>query len=86
MSWILIVTMAILLAAIVLIEIRAIREGDERRRHAPGYWLVMVGLIMIGVGIAAALTEDDVLALLLAAAGLGSVTLGATRHDVVAVH
>lgn len=85
MSWVLMVTMAVLLAAVVLIEIRAIREGDERRRHAPGYSLVMVGLIVIAVGIAAALEDQALTALLLAGAGLGTVALGATRHDVVAV-
>ena len=85
MSWVLMVTMAVLLAAVVLIEIRAIREGDERRRHAPGYSLVMVGLIVIAVGIAAALSEQALMALLLAGAGLASVALGATRHDLVVV-
>jgi hypothetical protein len=85
MSWVLMVTMAILLAAVVLIEIRAIREGDERRRHAPGYSLVMVGLVVIAISIAAAITEQGLMALLLAGSGLVAVALGATRHDVVAV-
>ena len=58
MSLVLMLSMVILLAAVVLIEFRAIREGDERRRHAPGYALVMGGLVMIGIGIAAALTDE----------------------------
>jgi hypothetical protein len=85
MSWVLMVTMAFLLVAVVLIEFRAVREGDERRRRAPGYALVMVGLIVISIGIAAAVTEQGLMALLLAGAGLVTVALGATRHDVVAV-
>jgi hypothetical protein len=85
MSWVLIVSMAILVAAIVLIELRAIREGDERRRHAPGYALVLGGLIMIAIGIAAALNDEGVVSLLFSAAGFLGVVLGATRHDVVAV-
>jgi hypothetical protein len=85
MSWVLVVSMAILAAAVVLIEIRAVREGDERRRHAPGYALVMGGLIIIGLGIAAALTEAGASALLVSMAGLAVVALGATRHrEVVA--
>lgn len=86
MSWVLMVTVALLLAAVVLIEIRAIREGDERRRHAPGYMLTLVGLVAISVGIAAAMSDQGMVALLLAGGGLVMVALGATRHDVVAVH
>ena len=86
MSWVLMVTVAIFLAAAVLIEIRAVREGDERRRHAPGYALTLIGLVAIAMGIATAIGEESVMALLLAAGGLVAVALGATRHDVVAVH
>ena len=85
MSWMLLVTMAILLAAVVLIEIRAIREGDERRRHAPGYALTLVGLVAIAIGIAAAISDQGLVALVLASAGLVTVALGATRHDLVVV-
>jgi hypothetical protein len=83
MSWVLLVTMAILLAAIVLIEVRAIREGDERRRHAPGYALTLIGLVAIAIGIAEAISNQGPTALVLAGAGLVTVVLGATRHDVV---
>ena len=72
--------------AIVLIEIRAIRAGDERRHHAPGYALVMGGLIVIGIGIAAAASEQVAIALLASLAGLGAVALGATRHTEAAAH
>ena len=85
MSWVLLVTMAILLAAVVLIEIRAIREGDERRRHAPGYALTLVGLVAIAIGIAEAISDQGPVALVLASAGLVTVALGATRHDLVVV-
>jgi hypothetical protein len=83
MSWMLLVTMAILLVAVVLIEIRAVREGDERRRHAPGYALTLVGLVAIAIGIAAAISDQGLVALVLASAGLVTVALGATRHDLV---
>jgi hypothetical protein len=83
MSWMLLVTMAIFLAAVVLIEARAIREGDERRRHAPGYALTLVGLVAIAIGIAAAISDQGLVALVLASAGLVTVALGATRHDLV---
>jgi hypothetical protein len=83
MSWVLLVTMAILLAAIVLIEVRAIREGDERRRHAPGYALTLIGLVAIAIGIAEAISNHGPTALVLAGAGLVTVALGATRHDLV---
>lgn len=86
MSWVFMVSVAILVAAVVLIEFRAVREGDERRHHAPGYALVMGGLFMISIGIAAALTEGAALALLASSAGLVAVVLGATRHKEIATH
>jgi Ca2+/Na+ antiporter len=85
MSLVFMVSIAILVAAVVLIEVRAVREGDELRRHAPGYALVMGGLIMVSVGMAAALTEEGVAALLVSLAGLVAVVLGATRHKQVAL-
>jgi len=85
MSLVFMVSIAILVAAVVLIEVRAVRAGDERRRHAPGYALVMGGLIMIGVGMAGALTEEGVPALLMSLAGLVAVVLGATRHEQAAL-
>ena len=75
MSLVLMVSMVILLAAVVLIEFRAIREGDERRQHAPGYALVMGGLVMIGIGIAAAMTDEGFVAVLVSLAGLLAVAL-----------
>lgn len=86
MSWVFIVTVAILMAAIVLIEARAVRAGDERTHHAPGYALVMGGLIVIGVGIAAAVSEQAVIALLASSVGLLAVVLGATRHTEAPAH
>jgi len=86
MSWVFMVSIAILVAAIVLIEARAIRAGDERRHHAPGYALVMGGLIVIGVGIAAAVSEQVVIALLASSVGLLAVVLGATRHSEAPAH
>jgi hypothetical protein len=86
MSWVFMVSLAVLLAAIVLIEYRAVRAGDERRHHAPGYMLVMGGLIMIGVGIAAAVSEQAAPALLASMAGLGSVVIGASRGREAAAH
>ena len=80
MSWVFLVSIAALLVAIVLIELRAVRMGDERSRHAPGYALVMGGLVMIGMGIAAAVSEQALPALLASSAGLVLVVLGATRH------
>ena len=86
MSWVFMVSIAILLVAIVLIELRAIRMGDERLHHAPGYALVMGGLIVIGLGIAAAMSEHVAMALLASSAGLLSVVLGATRHREATAH
>ena len=86
MSWVFMVSIAILLAAIVIIELRAVREGDERQHHAPGYALVMGGLIMIGIGIAAAMSNESAIALLASLAGLISVAIGATRHKEVIAH
>ena len=83
MSWVLILSVVILLAAVVLIEFRAIREGDERRRHAPGYALVMGGLVMIGIGIAAALTDEGPIAVLVSLVGLMAVALATTQHKTV---
>ena len=78
--------MVILAAAVVLIEIRAVRAGDEGRHHAPGYSLVMGGLIILGLGLAAALTESGALAVLVSMAGLAVVALGAMRHQEVVAH
>lgn len=86
MSWVFMVSIAVLLLAIVLIEFRAVRMGDERRHHAPGYALVMGGLIVIGIGIAAAVSEQGAVALLASVAGLLFVALGATRHSEAAAH
>ena len=86
MSWVFMVSIAVLLAAVVLIEYRAIRAGDERRHHAPGYALVLGGLVVISIGIAAAVTEQVTVALLASLAGLGAVALGATRHKEAAAH
>jgi hypothetical protein len=86
MSWVFVVSVAVLLAAVVLVEVRAVRTGDERWHHAPGYALVMGGLIAIGVGIAAAMSEQSTIALLASSAGLVSVVLGATRQKEAAAH
>jgi hypothetical protein len=86
MSWVFMASVVVLIAAIVLIEVRAVRAGDERRRHAPGYALVMGGLIVIGVGIAAAVSEQVVIALFASSAGLVAVALGATRHKEATAH
>ena len=86
MSWVFIVSIGVLVAAIVLIELRAVRAGDERRHHAPGYTLVMGGLVVISIGIAAAVSEQVVIALLASLVGLVAVILGATRHTHVPAH
>ena len=86
MSWVFMVSIAILLVAIVLIEVRAVRVGDEREHHAPGYALVMGGLVAIGLGIAAAMSEQEAIALLASSAGLLAVVLGATRNREAIAH
>ena len=85
-SWVFMVSIAVLVVAILLIEYRAIRTGDERRHHAPGYALVMGGLVAIAIGIAAAVSEQAAVALLASLTGLAAVALGATRHKEVAAH
>ena len=86
MSWVFTVSIAVLLLAVVLIEFRAIREGDEREHHAPGYAPVLGGLVLIGVGIAAAASNLVVVALLASTLGLISVALGATKHTEATAH
>lgn len=86
MSWVFVVSVAVLLTAVVLVEVRAVRAGDERWHHAPGYALVMGGLIVIGIGIAAAMSEQSAIALLASSAGLVSVVLGATRQRDATAH
>lgn len=86
MSWVFVLSMVVLAAAVVLIELRAVREGDESSRHAPGYAFVMGGLVIIALGIAAALTDAGVVALLVSMAGLAVVALGATRHTEAVAH
>lgn len=86
MSWVFMVSIAALVVAFVLIELRAVRMGDERLHHAPGYALVMGGLIVIGLGIAAAVSEQAVPSLLASSVGLLFVVLGATRHKEVTAH
>jgi hypothetical protein len=83
MSWVLLVSVAILLAAIVVTELRAIRTGDERKHHGPGYAFVLGGLVLIVVGIAAAMGDQDALALISSATGLLLVVVGASRHPAV---
>ena len=86
MPWVLLTSVALLLAAIVMIELRAIREGDERRHHAPGYALVMGGLVLIALGIAAAVSESNIAALALSLFGLLVVARGSTRHGGQTAH
>jgi len=86
MSWVFMVSVVVLLIATVLIELRAVRIGDERRHHAPGYALVMGGIIVIGVGIAAAVAQRVPIALLASCTGLLTVALGVTRPRGLHVH
>lgn len=86
MSWVFMMSIAVLLAAILLIEYRAIRAGDERRHHAPGYMLVLGGLVMISIGIAAASSEQAAIALLASCAGLAVVVIGAARGTEATAH
>ena len=86
MSWVFVVSMVALMLAIVLIELRAVRAGDEREHHAPGYAMVLGGLVLIGFGIAAAISDHGALTLLFSVVGLVSVALGATRHKEMAAH
>lgn len=79
MSWILLVTITFLLAAILLIELRAVHAGDERQHHAPGYVLVLGGLVAIASGIAMALTDEALFALLFSTLGFIAVGLGTIR-------
>jgi hypothetical protein len=86
MSSILVVALALLAIAVVLIELRALREGDERERTAPGFALVTCGVFMLALGVAAAVAGDEPLALIASLAGLATVALGATRHRQVTAH
>jgi hypothetical protein len=86
MSWVLIVCLAILAAGVVLIERRAVREGDERKRTAPGFAFVTLGVFMLAVGVAAAIAGDEPVALASSSLGLVSVVLGFSRHRAVVAH
>jgi hypothetical protein len=86
MTWVLMVTVAILGAAVMLIALRAFAEVDDNERHAPGFTFVMGGLVMISLGIAAALTEGTALALLASSAGLIAVVFGTTRSTEITAH
>ena len=83
MTWILLLTITFMLAAIVLIELRAVRAGDEREHHAPGYAYVLIGLVALSSAIGMALMDQTLFAMLLSTVGLMSVgvgTLGEQRH------
>ena len=86
MTWVFIASTVFLLIAVLLIELRAVREGDERQHRAPGYAMVIGGLVLIGFGIAAALGDADGFTLVLGAAGLASVAFGVTRHTDAPAH
>jgi hypothetical protein len=86
MSWVFMVSVVVLLIAAGLIELRAVRMGDERQHHAPGYALVLGGVVVIGIGIAAAASDQVATALVASAAGLVCVALGTTRHKEAAAH
>ena len=86
MSWVFLVSLACLVLAVVFIEYRALRAGDERGHPVPGHDLVMVGLIAVGIGIAAAVSEQTLLALLASSVGLVTVIAGAFRHAEASAH
>jgi hypothetical protein len=86
MSWVLLASLVVLMAAILLIEYRAIRIGDERRSRAPGYSTVLIGLALIGAGVAGAATGWYGAALLTSAFGLALVTVGALQHREATFH
>ena len=86
MSWVFIASIVAMLVAIVLIEYRALRVGDERRHYAPGATIVVGGLILIGIGIAAAVSEQVALSLLASSAGLLAVAFAVTRHAEASAH
>jgi uncharacterized membrane protein YhaH (DUF805 family) len=79
MTWILLLTIIFLLAAVVLIELRAVHAGDERRHHAPGYGFVLGGLVALATAIGLALMDETALALLLSTLGLIAVGVGTLR-------
>jgi hypothetical protein len=86
MSWILIVSLAIFGLALVLIEVRAIRTGDERQHAAPGFLAVTCGVILLALGIGAAIAGDETIALATSAIGLAAVTLGVSARRRVPSH
>jgi hypothetical protein len=86
MSWVLVVSLTLLAAAVVLVELRAIRQGDERRHAAPGFVLITCGVFMLAIGIAAAIGDDSMIALVASVAGLATVALGTVRHREAAAH
>jgi hypothetical protein len=86
MSWILIVSLAIFGLALVLIEVRAIRTGDERQQAGPGFLSVTCGVILLALGVAAAIAGDETIALATSAVGLAAVAVGASARRRVPSH
>lgn len=83
MSWVSLMSIVVLLIAVVLIEYRAAREGDERKKHAPGYDLALVGLVMLGIGVGAAVADHTIIAVVASLGGLVAVALAARpRHRI----
>jgi hypothetical protein len=86
MSWILIVSLVIFGLALVLIEVRAIRTGDERQHAAPGFLAVTCGVILLALGVGAAIAGDETIALATSVVGLAAVTIGVSARRRVPSH
>lgn len=80
MSWVLVVSLVLFAVALVLIEVRAIRAGDERQHAAPGFLSVTCGVFLLALGVAAAIAGDETVALATSAIGLAAVALGASAQ------
>lgn len=86
MSWIMVVSLAIFGLALVLIEVRAVRTGDERQHAGPGFVSITCGVILLALGLAAAIAGHETIALASSAIGLAAVALGASARHGVSAH
>jgi hypothetical protein len=86
MSWVLVVALVLFAIALVLVEVRAVRTGDEREHAAPGFLAVTCGVFLLAIGVAAAIAGDETVALATSAIGLAAVALGASSQHGVPSH
>lgn len=80
MPWILGLTIAALLAALLLIGRRDLRVSHHEQAARQGFGMMVVGLAMISIGIFGALMDWSSASFAIPTIGLVFVAVGARRH------